>query len=128
MTISFEIKGREQMQRAFRMLGEKGPTAMGAALWREGNRIMTDAKAITPVDTGVLKQSGHVTMPTISGNSVSVTLGFGGAASAYAEIQHEELSFKHKPPTQAKFLEGPLLKAAQTMGQRIAQDLQKELK
>ena len=63
MTISFEIKGREQMQRAFRMLGEKGPKAMGDALWREGNRIMTDAKAITPVDTGVLKQSGHVTTP-----------------------------------------------------------------
>lgn len=128
MNIAFEIKGKDVMQRAMRLLEERGPKAMGAALWKEGNAIMTQAKAITPVDTATLKNSGLVTLPEIQGTSVEVTLAFGGAASNYAVYVHEDPDASHKPPTQYKFLEQPLLNAANDMGQRIAQDLWKELK
>lgn len=128
MKIEFELKGREEMQRAMRLLGEKGVTAMGAALWSEGNRIMMAAKVLTPVDTGVLVGSGMVALPTYNNDDVEVVLGFGGAASAYAEVQHEELSYAHQPPAQAKYLEQPLNEAAQDMGYRIAEELWKKLK
>lgn len=86
------------------------------------------AKDLTPVDTGALKNSGIVDLPVISGSDVAVKIGFGGAASDYAEVQHEELSYYHKPPTQAKYLEQPLQEAAEDMGFRLAKELWDELK
>lgn len=115
--------------RALRLLGEKAPDAMGKALYQEGNDILREAKVLTPVDTGVLKSSAFVNLPEVSGAEVSVTLGYGGAASAYAEVQHEELSYYHKPPTQAKFLEQPFNEAVGNgMEQRITYKLQQEFK
>lgn len=128
MKIEFELKGREEMQRAMFLLGEKGATAMGAALWSEGNRVVAVAKEITPFDTGALAGSGMVALPVINGNEVEVTIGFGGAAKAYAEVQHEESSFYHKPPTQYQYLKQPLEQAADDMGFRIAKELWEKLK
>ncbi len=129
MKISVEFKGTEKVMKALQALGERAQKAMGAALYQEGNDILRAAKIITPVKTGVLKGSGFVGMPQYSGASVTVDIGFGGAASAYAVIQHEELDYKHTPPTQAKYLEQPFMAAAKNgMGQRIANKLQKELK
>lgn len=127
---SFEIniEGIDKVQKVLDGLGSKAPQAMGGAMWREATNIMTSAKAITPVDTGVLKGSGHVQLPKVSGNEVSVTLGFGGAASGYAIYVHEILTSRHKPPTQAKYLEQPLMAAASGMGIRLAKDLERTLK
>lgn len=128
LKIAIDIKGRAEMERAIRVLGENGLKAMASALWSEGTRIMEQAKDLTPVDTGVLKNSGIVDLPMISGSDVFVKMGFGGAATAYAETQHEELSYYHKPPTQAKYLEQPLREAAEDMGFRLAKELWDELK
>lgn len=129
MKFSVDFKGGDTVMRALRLLGEKAPDGMGKALYQEGNDILRAAKVLTPVDTGVLKGSGFVNRPEVTGAEVSVTLGFGGAASAYAEVQHEELSYYHKPPTQAKYLEQPFTDAVNSgMEQRIARKLQQELK
>lgn len=129
MKVELEIKGREEMRRAIRLLGDKGTKAMGAALWAEANRIMNASKEIVPVKDEYLKTSGHVVpLPEYTSDGVIVKMGYGGAAKAYAEVQHENLSYQHKPPTQAKYLEKPLLEAAQDMGFRIAKDLWDKLK
>lgn len=129
MKIGVTIKGTDAVLKALRLLGANAPKAMGAALYQEGNDILRAAKAITPVDTGVLKGSGFVNLPVHSGSAVSVTLGFGGAASAYAEVQHEELSYYHTPPTQAKYLEQPFHEAVNSgMDRRLARKLIQELK
>lgn len=65
---------------------------------------MTLAKERTPVDGGTLRASGTVEPPVYSGDVVTQSLGFGGAASAYALEQHERLDFAHATG-QAKFLE-----------------------
>ena len=118
-----ELVGADKVMKVLSGLGDRAPKELGGAMWREGTRIINSAKAITPVDTGTLKGSGHVQMPDISGNSVTVTVGFGGAASNYAIYVHENLNSFHKPPTTAKFLERPLLDAVQGMALRLAQDL-----
>lgn len=128
LKIAIDIKGRAEMERAIRTLGENGPKAMALALENEAERIMNQAKDIVPVDTTALETSGIVDLPMISGSDVTVKMGFGGAASAYAEVQHEELSYYHKPPTQAKYLEQPLQEAAEDMGFRLAKELWDELK
>lgn len=129
MKISVDFKGGEAVMRALRLLGDKAPEAMGKALYQEGNDILREAKVLTPVDTGVLKGSAFVNLPEVSGAAVSVTLGYGQAAKDYAEVQHEELSYYHKPPTQAKFLEQPFNDAVNNgMEQRIAYKLQQEFK
>jgi hypothetical protein len=70
----------------------------------EANLIMTESKRDTPVDTGTLRGSGHVQPPKVGLQTLSVTMGFGGAASAYAIIQHERTDLRHQSGT-AKFLE-----------------------
>ncbi len=126
--MKIEMKGQEEVARAMRLLGKQAPRVMGRTLWLEGNQIMKEAQAITPVKEGILVNSGLVMLPEITEDGVSVTLGFGGAASDYAAIQHEEESYYHDPPTQYKFLEKPFVEAADDMGLRIAQDLWSKLK
>jgi hypothetical protein len=59
------------------------------------------SQALCPVDSGTLRGSAVV---DVQGNTV--TVGYGGAASAYALVQHENLHFHH-PVGQDKFLEQP---------------------
>ena len=129
MKISVDFKGGDAVMRALRLLGEKAPGAMGKALYQEANDIIREAKVLTPIDTGVLRGSAFVNTPQVNGSGVSVTLGYGQAASDYAEVQHEELSYYHRPPTQAKFLEQPFNEAVNNgIDQRIAHKLQQEFK
>lgn len=79
-----------------------------AALYEVGNEVMAQSKRLVPVDTGALKGSGYVDQPRVELGRVSVELGYGGPASAYAVRQHEDLSLRHPDGGQAKFLEQPL--------------------
>lgn len=86
-----------------------------------------------PVDTGTLRASKYIDGPTIEGDSIEVTIGYGGAASAYAAAVHENPS-QHDPPSWEgvavqfhprgrgrKFLQIPLNEAMSGMSDRIAE-------
>ena len=94
--------------------------AVGKAAYREGVTIMAEAKTLCPVDNGFLKASGHVRKPEYDGPRVSVTIGFGGVAEAYAVVQHENLEFHHTVG-QAKYLEQPFAEAKDGMTARLAE-------
>lgn len=103
----FEVKGVQETIVNLQKTGLDLVTAAKVGLYRVGQQIMADSKSrYVPVDTGVLRASGYVEPPTQSGNVVTVTLGYGGAAQAYATIQHEDLSLHHTVG-QAKYLEIP---------------------
>lgn len=72
------------------------------------------SQAKCPVDTGTLRGSAQVKR---EGNTVYV--GYGGAASSYAAIQHENLHFHH-PVGQAKFLEQPFDEMKFEIYERVA--------
>lgn len=74
-----------------------------AKVVQAAEKVMTVAKQRTPVDSGALRSSGLVTKVS----ETSVELSFGGAASAYAVIVHENLTNYH-PVGQAKFLESAI--------------------
>jgi len=90
-------------------------------------RVMAEAKARTPVDTGTLRASGHVAPPDVGASLVKVVAGFGGAASDYAIVQHERLDFNH-PSGEAKFLERPFLERAKMMPRSLARGVELALK
>lgn len=99
--------------------------AVETALYQGGSIIMTEAKKRSPVDLGTMKSSGYVTLPTRQGGDVVVEAGFGGAAKAYAVIQHENLSYSHidektgKQVGEAKYLENAINAKEQEVRDRI---------
>ena len=115
------------LERFFRHSPDLVLDAAADALVVEGNEAMVDAKQQTPVDLGVLRASGTVFPVERSRTGASIELGFGGAASGYAVVQHERLDYHH-PTGKAKFLEDPVLKHATTLGRTIANEVERALR
>lgn len=63
------------------------------------------AQKAAPVDEGTLR--GSATSETVlRGDEIEATVRFGGMASRYAEIQHENTEFRHPKGGQAHYLYG----------------------
>lgn len=117
------LNGLDALVAKLRTMAQDTPKRVGSALYAEAGIEMTEAKRRTPVETGALRSTGVVAEPELSGNRVTVAMGFGGPAVDYAVPVHENLE-AHHPRGQAKFLESVLNEAAPFLGQRIAARLQ----
>lgn len=112
--------GIDKLDKVLRDSAADAAGELGKALYVEGERIMTLSKRdYVPVDMGVLRGSGQVEQPHVRGTHAEVVLGYGGAASDYALVQHERLDFAHTVGG-AKYLELPVNMAAQGLGERLA--------
>ncbi len=136
--MGIRIEGLDKLQVRLKKSSKNAAEELAGGLLVEGEIIMTAAKRITPVapDGGTLRSSGHVNDPVIKRKSAFVELGFGGAASDYAEAVHEFPS-KFSPPswkgktklnwnaegTGPKFLEKPANAAKKGFGRRVARHL-----
>jgi len=116
------IDGLDKLQATLKASSRKATTSLAGPLHLEAELIMTKSKQMTPVDLGVLRASGVVQRPDIDRNKVVVELGYGGAARAYALVQHERTDFRHTSG-QAKFLEKPVKEAKAGFGNRVARHL-----
>lgn len=105
--IRVKITGDQTIVQALREAGARWERALGVGLYQSGVAMMTASKALVPVDSGTLKASGYVTLPSFTGDVLDVELGYGGPAY-YAVLQHENLFFKHPNGGQAKYLEEPV--------------------
>ncbi|MGE3510708.1 MAG: HK97 gp10 family phage protein [Vicinamibacterales bacterium] len=92
---------------ALQKLSKAGSKAGLDAAYAQAEIIMTEAKRNTPVDTGALRSSGHVTVDRRTTKRFDVFMKFGGAANAYAVFVHEDLR-AHHPVGSAKFLENAI--------------------
>lgn len=98
-------------------------------LYLAGELIITDAKEnYCPVRDGILRASGFVNEPVLEEADASVTIGFGGAAEAYALEQHERMDFHHTVGG-PKYLERPVMAHAGNgdIQALIAQEIRAEL-
>lgn len=107
-TWSITLENPAPLMAALQALGPQAQGAAAGVLRQEAELLMTQAKGLTPVDTGALRASGHVQPPEETATGVAVTLGFGGPVVEYAVYVHEDLAASH-PVGQAKFLEQPVL-------------------
>lgn len=125
--MSVELKGMADVKRRLAALTKSFPEEAGRALRAEAEIEMTEAKKRTPVLTGALRASGHVTGPQarlpFSRAPIEVKLAFGGPAAPYALFVHENLEAFHAVG-QAKYLESVLNESAPHMPARIAHRIQ----
>lgn len=85
-------------------MGNGFKTALGS--WAQD--VLARSKALVPVDTGRLRETGQVMGPEMKDGSWEVHIGYGDRKTAwYAQIVHERLDVRH-PRGQAKFLEVPI--------------------
>ena len=78
------------------------PAAVEAALMP----IFVRSQELVPVRSGKLKRSGFLEIRKGSKGQTQGEVGYAkGGVPHYAGLQHENLDFQHKAPTQAKFLE-----------------------
>lgn len=124
-----ELEGVDQLLRTLRRLPDRAGIATAGALYAEANQIMRASQQVVPRDTGVLAGSGTVGFPDVRGSRITVQLGYGGAASAYALYIHEgqESWNWNVPGTGPKYLERPVLQAASGMARRLADRIERNL-
>ncbi len=107
--MNFRVTGVENVMRNLKILETDAKRVIGKVLFEEAEKVMAEIKTIpiVPVDTGMLRNTGHVELPIETGTGVVVEMGFGGPAVIYAAVQHERLDYHH-PVGQAKYLEDPV--------------------
>lgn len=78
---------------------------MAKVVRKHAQMVLLRSLAITPIDTGALRNSAGVGRFYAGPNDIIATIVFD---IRYAVFVHEMLELKHAPPTQAKFLETPV--------------------
>lgn len=122
---TLNIKGDKELIRLMSRMADQMPQVAGQALYEEASRIFIEAQLLTPIDTGALRGSGHVTQPVVEDKVTKVSIRYGGAAAPYAVYVHERIDAPsgnpvyHRPPTQAKFLSIPIERALPTLGANL---------
>lgn len=99
---------------------EKAATLRGLGLAAE--HLLGAAKAIVPIEEATLERSG---VASVDRSSMSASVSFD---TPYAVRQHEELTWKHAPGRQAKYLEQPAITERETMLALMAAELRRALK
>lgn len=126
--MSVEITGLNETLRRLAELEAQALRGAKRGLNQWSEETMTEAKERVPVEEGVLKASGFVEPPEEAGGVISQEIGFGGAASDYALVQHEDLSLNHPNGGQAKFLESAVNEREGQLARDIAAEVEQEIK
>lgn len=120
------LSGLDKLNRIVQQGGDRALKAIGAGLYLEAQMAFNESQTLVPIDTGILRASGHITSPKITPDSVEITIAYGGPANSYAFIVHERIyapsgkKVYHKPPTRAKYLETPVKRRSKGMSQRLS--------
>lgn len=133
MAVSIELTGIKELAKLVNTGGDRALRALAKGLYLEATMAFNESQTLVPVDTGILRSSGHVNSPKMDTESVEITIGYGGPATPYALFVHERIyapsgkKVYHKPPTRAKYLETPVKRRAKGMGGRLTQLVKLEL-
>lgn len=115
---TIRVEGTRELTRALVRAGALAMDALASAVFEEQSAIMTASQSLVPVDLGTLKASGTVLPPVVRGDVVECDAGYGGAAAAYALVQHEGL-FTHTVG-ERKYLERPFLERSNDIPKNLA--------
>lgn len=125
-TASVLIVGFKELEKKLKKAGKDGIWMVARALYIEGEGMMGDSKQrYVPVDTGILRSTGHVTLPIVRGPTCEIILGYGGPAAKYAIVQHEA-DYEHRVG-ERKYLETPVLMRVPSAGRRMAVFIRRDL-
>jgi hypothetical protein len=111
METRFVWHGRQWLQRS------REAAAHGLELGME--HVLAESKKLVPLEEGTLERSGKAQVDTAK------LEGFVSFDTVYARRQHEELTWKHAPGRQAKYLEQPFNTEAPTVLSIIAAEIRR---
>jgi len=112
-----EFEGEREIKRRLDKYRRNAPETFSAALYERAVSVMTQAKKLTPVDTGRLRASAFVSRPqTQAFGGMEVVFGYG---TDYAERVHEDTSAYHEVG-EAKFLKKAMNLRKHKMPKQIA--------
>lgn len=103
-----------------RMWGGRGRRLAEEGVQRALENVLTESNKIIPLDEGTLERSGRVDRDGLEGTISYDTV--------YAARQHEELTWRHAPGRQAKYLETALLRSRETTRRLMAVSLRRWLR
>lgn len=126
MAMKFALYGGREMKANMERLAKKSPKSMERALKKFGEIEMAEMKRRIPVDTGTARDSGFVGKPEWQANTLTIELGFGGAAEDYIIPLHENLDVYH-PNGEAKFVESVLSESEPHFAERVLTDWAKDM-
>lgn len=110
-----KVLNGDRLVRKLKAAGKKYPRRLARGVRKAAAFILDKSQDLVPVDTGELKESGHV---EARGQEASVVY-----EAEHAVIVHEDLEARHEPPTQAKFLEQPLREYRQEVKDIIREEV-----
>lgn len=93
-----------------------------AGLTNAAEHLLGEARAIVPIQEATLERSG---VASVDRSSMTAAVSFD---TPYAVRQHEELTWKHDPGRQAKYLEQPAMTERGTMHELMAAALRRALR
>lgn len=117
---TIRVTGARKLRRTLARLDGNARKALARGLFQEGEAIKAVGVPITPIEFGPLRGSWIVLPPVETSRGPEVEIGVGGASAPYAVFVHERTELRHRPPTQAKFLETPLQERSRGMAGRLA--------
>lgn len=126
MDLDLKLDGADKLAALFKKVEGVGKSnALKQAMFAEATTVLNESKKIVPVDLGTLKRSGEVEPPKVDSSGIEVSITYGGAASEYALIVHEDMTARHKDGQSAKYLEKPFMahqgKFVRNVTERVAQ-------
>ncbi|MGA9772360.1 MAG: hypothetical protein WBV94_25225 [Blastocatellia bacterium] len=123
--IEMDVKGIDELLRDLSAAGERAISGLERTLYPGAEKVMAKSKRLCPALSGALRASGHVERPVRSGAGVEIKLGYGNSSVGYAEIVHERMDVEHASPTQAKFLEQPMIEALPEIEAAVAEEMKR---
>lgn len=124
---TFTWLGREPLAKLLAEGGDKIVPALAQALYEEGQLAFAESQRLVPRDTGTLAGSGVLKPPDVQGDHVTVSMGYGGAASDYALIVHEDPNATHTGGRTFKYLEVPVLARVPNMEANVSKRIERIL-
>lgn len=112
-------EGMNQVVDNYRRLCEHMEKVSPEVLYQALEPAFELSKEYCPVDTGSMLASGYLEITEFRGTP-TVEIGYGkGGKPEYTTTVHENLEYKHKDPTRAKWLQTALAEYAQDIQDRI---------
>jgi hypothetical protein len=106
--VTVEFTGLDRLGRIFDRGSDAHRKVLGRAMLAQGEIILNASKAIVPYDRGPLRDSAAIEGPKVDSDGVEIELSYGGAAQAYAAVQHWDTTLNHPNGKQALYLKKPI--------------------
>lgn len=116
MGFKIDTKG---LQAKIKRASEEMPKAVDAATKEHIEAVFAETKILVPKKTGALLSTGKVQKNETTADHSSYSIVYGGGEVDYAAAVHEILKASHAQPTQAKYVEEPLVASSPAAKTRI---------